>query len=97
LSSATTSISSISAITPTGRDLIHGNVYSMRLSYRDQAQNVPGKQFFGRRVVLVCCTCARVHVCTFPAVPIQLSTDRLGGSALSKLTGALFFLLLLLF
>ena len=57
LSSATTSISSISAISPTGRDLIHGNVYSMRLSYRDQAQNVPGKQFFGRRVVLVCCTC----------------------------------------
>ena len=45
LSSATTSISSISAITPTGRDLIHGNVYNMRLSYRDQAQNVPGKPF----------------------------------------------------
>ena len=37
---ATSSISSVSSITPTARDLLHGNIYDLTLSYRDQAENI---------------------------------------------------------
>ena len=37
---AVSSIAAVSGITPTARDLIHGNIYDMTLSYRDQADNI---------------------------------------------------------